>query len=144
VNVQYRQKKLEKADKTIYYWKHTNLSGTLLKKIVHSTDLMLFYSDPAELASKKLLWAFFDRLMVSLHSPSDGELYLDANEFRFFSQQFARVYEFTSHTRFSPYMHALVDHVFVFLAQYGTLYSFCCQELERMHKVSPLSSHFLM
>lgn len=94
----------------------------------------LFYKG-ADLEGKKLLWALFDRLIIALHVNPDNDLYLPPRSFRLHAQLFARLFEFVMPSRFSPYMHTLVDHVYQMLALYKTIHQFSCQQLELQHSI---------
>ena len=103
-----------------------------LPAIILKLRLEPFYrADTGQLVCHQLVWAYFDSLFVALHNDT-----MNAPQFRQLAQQFARIFEFTHSTRFSPYMHALVDHVHIFIDLYGELHSFSCQKIERYHKVS--------
>ena len=113
---------------------HSTITGTDHKHLLQNIDLSKFYQGP-ELAARKILWAVFDRLIVSLHSDPGHAHYLNGTKFRFLAQQFSRAFEFVDSRRYKPYMHAMTDHVPFFLDRYGSLYRFSCQALENMHKV---------
>jgi hypothetical protein len=115
-------------------WNHTSLTGAHLKAILQHLDLGVFYKGPA-LDAMKLVWATFDRLMIALHSEVNSDKYLSPSAFRLQATQFARLFEFTMSTKFSPYMHSMTDHVPVFLELYGSLHQFSCQRLEHLHKI---------